>query len=276
MKRHQCTTAQLFYCGICRASFQSNEEKETHEGNSHKPFDNLKADQVGSGNFFREVQNSFKCSIYEYQFSEDIEDVNMAFFRIQKQLTELLQHFLRRRKILKYKLVMVVRLLKLDGSSFKMPKRTRARSLLLSEMDVLEEYIREDRDTFANRIQGVEEREGSGDSLQGIETLRVEINSCDLWGGCQSSDLDESLFENLRGKQHLLNVSGRFSRCFYYALCMDFVSPSQRQDIDFLDQFLEKNFHLAQGQKFNDGMLLSKIRYFEKRNEHLGRGINVF
>ena len=89
---------KAFRCGICPTKFATEHEKEQHEEQSH---------QIG-GAYFQRLAQAFRCDIFEHRFNQE-NSVEGAFVQSRLALLHLLQFYLRRRKLLKYRLVVMGR-----------------------------------------------------------------------------------------------------------------------------------------------------------------------
>ena len=169
-----CKQGNGFKCGICPARFHTELEKDLHEEKNH---------QIG-GAYFNRIMNAFRCEIYEHVFGQE-NSVEGAFVNCRLPLLHLLQFYLRRRKLLKYRLVVDGLILKTDGTNSVVPMRTTTRRLLMGDYGYLEDSIQEDKREILNRHEGLLARTGSGESLLGIKAIRVELGQCDIFGGAR-------------------------------------------------------------------------------------------
>ena len=229
-----------------------------HENVSH---------QMG-GAIFRELAQRFNCQVFEHRYGNDVATIEQAFQIIQRPLVALIEEYLVRRRIARYKLVLDIEIEKTNGEQLIMPLRTNARKLFLADKSYIDEYILEDKAELLTRQDSALAETGSRESIIGISAIRVELNQCDIFGGADNDDLP---FFN--GKEHIVNPVTDGQSCFFNALAIGLGGENK---LEQLMSFRDKHFRPAKGEKFIDGMKLSKVRFFEKRNAHLNVGINIF
>ena len=262
MCRHlyiSCKITKQCRCGICPNKYATEVEKERHEEKCH---------QIG-GAYFQRLVNAFRCEVFEHRFNQE-NSVEGAFVRSRLPLLHLLQFYLRRRKLLKYRLVVMALILKTDGTESEVPMRTTTRRLLMGDYGYLEDSIQEDKLEIQGRQEGLLARTGSGESLLGVTSLRVELGQCDIFGG-HGISLSNADLTKIPGFEHLQSFENTDNLCFYYCvaykLIPSHVCPSEENAKLIMEHQLTYQ---------NTAMKLSKIRYFEKANEGHNFGINVF
>ena len=257
-----CKNGDGFKCGLCPQKFPSENEKDQHESSHH---------QIG-GAYFRRLTNAFRCEIYEHAFNQE-NSVEGAFMNCRVPLLHLLQLYLKRRKLLKYRLVVDGLIQKTDGSQSTVPMRTTTRRLLLGDYRYLEDAIFEDRREILNRQEGILARTGSGESLLGITAVRVELGQCDIFGG--SGLMKKADLTKIPGYEYLIDIKKDDELCFYRCVAHALRLALKSNEIPNVTSHLE-TFMFRELKFEKRAMKLSKIKFFEKANALGQFGVNVF
>ena len=249
-------------CVKCGQRFRFIEQKLAHERRYH---------QVG-GSIFNEIQTQYNCTVYEHLFSEDVLTIEQAFTVIFMPLVQLIQEYLDQNRIVRFKLVLNVLIEKTDGSQFIIPMRNKGQNIFLSDRSKIPEIVKDAKMEFRKRQDGVLARTGSGERVISISSIRVELNQCNLFGGFAIS---KRKLTSILGNEYLTNPpTSHNNACFYRSVAM---ALSNLEDVSDIDKYIYKNFKYAESDFMEKGMEISKIRYFEKRNdENLQIGVNVY
>ena len=257
MQRHlfvSCKLNNCFNCNFCEKSFSTELKKDQHEDRMHH----------FGGAYFNKITNAFRCEVFQHEFQNE-RSVEGAFINLRLPLLNLLRFYLRRRKLIKYRLVVDGLILKTDGTQSTVPMRTTTRSFLMGDFHYLPDSIQEDKLEILNRQEGILARTGSGETLLGITAVRVELGQCDIFGG-SSKFLEIADIKKIPGSEYLYNCESDNNLCFYHCVSQHLANV---RNMSFDDIYQQLKFKKV-------AMNISKIRFFEKANDALNIGVNVF
>ena len=276
-----------FWCSFCARFFASEHDKKVHERVVHLRGEQVGGGEEGEGNFpMLRIQDRHGCKVYRKQFEEgEVQTIEASFLRLRKEMIAKVSTDLKMHKIIKFGVITVGSFAKLDedgneSEKAEIPMRSRHFKLFLSDERRVRVLYGKCQKQTLERLEEIEQT-GSGWTLVGIAKVLLEVGKCNLIGGSNprkrrreevegGEGEDENSVVVPHGRQFLIDVDGKDQRCFANSFAQHFI---REHTLPATRDWVSKNLRLD-GIKFP--MNLKKVSTFERKNKHLGIGINVF
>jgi len=266
-KKHQAK--ERYPCFICRRTFQSTEELQSHRDSAHPAEPN-----------FHKYQHAHRqaCEVYSYIFKADPSPVFQEKVDIiMPKAIQLLRRLLAEKKFIKAAFIVVVEFSRNDDPGgpptiITTPLRSKTEMFLIST--VLEEVVMKMFSFITITFEDFLEN-GSGWILLRCSHFDVEIYKCKpLRGGCMLHPITQSSKGKyfLSTRQFPKKCDLHRNQCFYFAIASFFVKNVHQDELSYANLLDVVN-------TFNDVSVGSRpittIQKFEDANESLDFAINV-
>ena len=275
----------VYPCHLCKKTFKSVSRLNGHVVKKH----NL--DQSTAGQFFKHKQHALHktCSVYAHHFNEkDPTPPPMTLASMYDQsfshLVQLLQYELQGKKVIKFAIVVLAKMIKnqegKEVDNMEGVFRSKFAWLRQSQISQLHVTIGHMFKNIEDHLLDLENHEGSDWTFGHFVSLQVEIGACQDYSG--SNELDCSSYVNLLKssilKSHLLldqpKLPDKNQHCFFIAVIQGLMKSKRKEEMlpddfyDYYEQFNLKGIRIP--------MELKPIQKFERQNSHLKLAINVF
>ena len=272
-----------FNCVSCAKFFPTKERAFTHFRLQHS---------VPPGDYFTEIESAFKKSIQTFarKFpAERYQTFDQLYHNATPRVMKLIRHQLRIKPGLRYSVIVFAKYIKRDQDNKVQEESLFALRTARSDPVYRATKPRSLRRDLQRCFHQLEVRNdsvltcGSGWTLDYFSGLNVEVgavpNATDFVGNASDSHPFLKKLNQFGYRKYVTDIPTEYDDCFFTAVAAGLLpEPPLAPTLSEADQLIARAYmrtHLR-WKDMQNGMALSDIRSFEKKNRALNVGINVF